>query len=513
MAAMPPLLPRIADRSAVAWLRDAAERHGERIAVDDGAVSLTYRAVWDAACRLAAIIARVTPQDRPIAVLMPNTAHYPVAWIACLMCCRTAAFLDSLYPAERTLQCLEVARPGAVIALRDDAVARRLAGDLPTIAIEDAFTDAPPEDPGDAVGDGPAFIIFTSGSTGRPKGIAIGAAAALNRAATLIDSLGTSPDDAILSLIPPSALGGMLNFFETFLAGAALLKFDLRRQSLGGLAGKRITMLFATPALLRVIARLDLDGHVRRGLRCVQPIGDALLQADLRMLRGLLPPDCAILNAYGSTEALASLQWIVPDPYDRPGAKVATGYAVPGYHCMIVGPDGAAVADGEPGELVLRSAHMSMGEWRDGALTAGPFRPDPTLPGSFIHHTGDIAVRDPDGLISVIGRKDRQIKIRGNRIEPAELEEALRGLTGVAQATVAALQRGVEPDLLAFVVLAGTDSPEARQGIADAARRVLPDFMVPHRFVFVPDLPLLPGGKIDVQALLDLPEAGAGSAA
>jgi acyl-coenzyme A synthetase/AMP-(fatty) acid ligase len=508
-----PLLPRIAGQPAIHWLRDAVERFGDRVAIDDGALSLTYRQVWDAACRMATPIARSAPADRPVAVLLPNTAYYPIAWIACLMQGRVAAFLDTGYPEDRNRQCLDVTRPGAIIGQRNDAVARSVASGLLFLPIEDASAYTPPTTPAAGIAEEPAFIIFTSGSTGRPKGIAIGARAALNRAATLIDSLGTSPDDAILSMIPPSALGGMLNLFEAFLAGAALLKLDLVRQPLSLLAGKRITMLFATPALLRVVAQLDIDGRIRQGLRCVQPIGDAILQADLRMLRQLVPPGCAILNAYGSTEALVSLQWLVPGQYDRPGAKVATGYPVTGYTCTITGADGTPVPDGEPGELVLCSRHMSLGEWRDGRLITGPFEPDPDCSGRFVHHTGDIAVRHPDGVFAVLGRKDRQIKIRGNRIELAEIEEALRGLAGVAQAVVAARQGavegGVEPELQAFLVPVAPDTAATRRGIIGAARRILPTFMVPARFVFVAQLPLLPGGKIDVQALLDLPEAGA----
>lgn len=507
MAALPPLLPHIADRPAVSWLREAAKDYANRTAIDDGTVSLTYRQVWESASRLAASIERIAPPDRPVAVLLPNTAHYPVAWIACLMRGRAAALLDSDYPEDRNRQCLDVTRPGAIIGRRDDPIARRLAPGAPFLAIEEAFDEAQSPSPVTTADDGrPAFIIFTSGSTGRPKGIAIGAAAALNRAATLIDSIGMSPADVVLSMVPPSALGGMLNLFETFLAGAALLKLDMLRHPLSLHAGKPITMLFATPALLRVASQLDTDGRIRRGLRCVQPIGDALLQTDLRMLRQSIPSGCAVLNAYGSTEALASIQWCVPPLYDRPGAKVASGYPVPGYTCAIIGPDDAPVADEEPGELVLSSKHMSTGEWRDGQLAPGPFEPDPDCPGSFVHRTGDIAIRHRDGVYAVLGRKDRQIKIRGNRIEPAEIEQILRGLAGVAQASVAARSNDAEPELVAFIVLSDRDTAAARRNVTDAARRSLPTFMVPARFLFPAALPLLPGGKVDVQALLDLSE-------
>jgi acyl-coenzyme A synthetase/AMP-(fatty) acid ligase len=499
-------LARVADeRPLVDVLAAAASRHAKRVAIDDGDSSLTYAALWQAACRMAGLIGKVAPSGRPIAVLLPNAAVYPAAWMGCLLAGRPAALLDSHYPPERNRQCMEDTAPAALIARDSDAAARALAGDLPFIAIEEALIgDVPPPPPPDpATEETPAFIIFTSGSTGRPKGIALGARAALHRAAALIDSVHMNPDDAVLSLVPPCVLGGVQNLLETFLAGATLRKLDLPRVALTAHAGRPITMLFAAPALLRAIARLDDDGGILRGLRCVQPVGDALLQADLRQLRALLPRDCAILNVYGSSEALASLQWFVPNPYTRSGAKVATGYPAPDYDCAIVTEDGGPAAEGEPGELVVRSRYTSMGEWRDGRLQPGPFRPDPNDPAARILATGDLAVRAADGVFSVTGRRDRLVKILGNRVEPAEIEEALRSLPGVLEAAVVARPgTGGEPELAAFIVPVQPTPQDLRDRLAVALRGALPPYMQPSRFVFLPSLPLLPIGKVDTDALI-----------
>ena len=332
-------LGRVADQRKLSeLLEQAAIRHARHAAIDDGSSVLSYADVWDAACRMARLIEQAAPAGRPVAVLLPNMASYPVAWIGCLLAGRPAALLDSHYPPTRNRQCMEDSLPGAMIARADDADARTLAGDLPFIAIEAALSgDVPPPPRPDPVADDlPSFIIFTSGSTGRPKGIGLGARAALHRAATLIDSVHMNASDTLLSLVPPCALGGVQNVLESYLAGATLLKLDLPRVPLTAHKGKKISMVLAAPAILRVIGRLDEDGSIRQGLRCVHPVGDALLQADLRQLRAELPEGCAILNAYGSSEALVSLQWFVPDPYTRQGAKVASGYRVPGYDCAIL---------------------------------------------------------------------------------------------------------------------------------------------------------------------------------
>jgi len=505
-----PLRWDMAGRPLPAWLAASCAKHAPRTAIDDGYRTLTYVELWSAARRMARLLAGAARGPGPVAVVLRNDATYPVGWIGCLLARRPAALLDANYPLDRNRHCILTTRPAAVIGRSDDEGARNLAGDTPFIPIDQAFDAAAallPEPDAAAVpapADEPAFIIFTSGSTGVPKGVALSAAAALDRATTLIDSVHMNPTDMLLSAIPPSALGGMLNVLETFLAGATLLKADMPRVPVSRHGGKRITMLFATPAMLRMIADLDTAGALRRNLRCVQPIGDALRQADLRQMRAILPPGCHMLNAYGSTEALVSLQWFIPDPYDRPGAKIAAGYKLPGSVVRLETEDGRPAADGEPGELIVSNPFMALGEWRDGRLHPGPFEPDPLGLARRIHRTGDIAIRSPDGVYAVIGRRDRQVKIRGNRVEPSEIEAAMLGLPAVAELAVAVRPgTGGEPEIVAFVVPAEPATEALRQRIARHSRSILPGFMHPRHFVLRDSLPLLPGGKIDVAALLE----------
>jgi len=504
-----PLRKTMAGQALPAWLAAAATLHAGRTAIDDGKQALGYTALWQAARRMAVLIHQAVPAAAPVAVVLRNNVTYPVAWIGCLLARRPAALLDAHQPQDRNRHCIETARPAAVIGRRDDPHARSLAGDLPFLAIEDAFNPAIEPLPHHAAAavpapaDEPAFIIFTSGSTGAPKGVALSAAAALDRATTLIDSVHMNPNDTMLSAIPPSALGGPMNVLETYLAGATLLKTDMPRVSVSVHAGKTITMLFATPAILRLITQLDTDGALRRHLRCAHPIGDAMLQADLRQLRTVLPPDCHVFNAYGSTEALVSLQWFIPAPYTRDGAKVAAGYPLPGCIVRLETDDGRPAADGEPGELIVSNPFMSLGAWQDGRLSPGPFQSDPADPASRIHRTGDMAIRAPDGVYTVIGRRDRQVKIRGNRVEPSEIEAAIASLPDVGSVIVLARPgRDGEPELIAVVVPNTPHSDALRLRIMQASRERLPSYMHPNRIILRHELPLLPGGKTDLHALL-----------
>ena len=120
-----------------------------------------------------------------------------------------------------------------------------------------------------------------------------------------------------------------------------------------------------------------------------------------------------------------------------------------------------------------------------------------------IHATGDMVVRAADGVFSVIGRRDRQIKIRGNRVEPAEIEEALRGFTGVLEAAVVTRPGAAgEPELTAFIVPVQPAPPDLRERLTRALRAELPPFMQPGGLVFLPSLPLLPMGKVDTETLI-----------
>jgi len=147
-----------------------------------------------------------------------------------------------------------------------------------------------------------------------------------------------------------------------------------------------------------------------------------------------------------------------------------------------------------------------MGTWQEGRLQPGPFEFDPDRPDERIHHTGDLAVRSADGVFAVIGRKDRQLKIHGNRIEPAEIEEFLRSQPGVIEAAVVARPRANDdPELIAFVVAETPVPPGLRASLLSAARSGLPSAMQPGALILLTSLPLLPGGKVDAEALLSTP--------
>jgi amino acid adenylation domain-containing protein len=492
-----------------------ANQFSDRIAVDDGVRHLTYRQVWDGARRLAQAIATTLATGRPVGVLLPNEAYYPIAVLGCLAAACPCVVLDRHYPAGRNLAIIRDAGLAAiVVAAADEKDEGLYPAGLAAIAIDPAVDPmaAPPLLLRQKLlPDDPAVIVYTSGSTGAPKGIVLSQRAILHRARQLINSVHLNAADRVLPLGSPCTVAGIQQMLETLLAGAMLVKLDLQRAGFGvvlaTIKDKRVTVLAATPVLLRAVTRLNGVGGMLGSLRCVHPSGDVLLAADLTALRQCLPRSCDIIVVYGLTEAPAICQWFVPRDVAEEEARVAVGFRLPGYDCTVLDEDDRPVGFEETGELVTRSRFTALGEWRGGHVVPGRFTRDPSDPSLRILRTGDLVRVRRDGVIVVVGRKDRQVKIRGMRVEPYEIESALRRSPAVLDAAVVARHDGEDATLVAFVVLRSDEGERAIEALRTHLRASLPAYMQPARIIPLAALPLLPGHKVDTDALLALDDA------
>lgn len=510
-----PFDPHWTGHSIFDLVRRVAERQPDRIAVSDGARRLTYRGLLACAVRLAGRIAAAIEPGAPVAILLPNDVSYPAALLGCFAAGCPCIALDRDYPHDRNRAIVEHSGAAAVVLSPAETWSGAAAAIWLDVVEAEAGALAPRNPPGGP--DDPAVIVYTSGSTGQPKGIALSQRALLHRAGQLIGSLRLGLGDRTLPLGSPCTVAGLLQTFEALLAGATLIKVNVRTAGIGGvldaIAREGVTAVFATPALLRGLCRSGGARAKLASVRCVHPSGEVLLSADVKLLRQVIPEECSILTAYGLTEAPAICQWFVPRDELTPG-RVPVGYPVSGYDRAIVDDDDRPVAAGATGELVVRSRYTALGEWRDGKVVPGFVLADPGDPALRVVHTGDLVRQRSDGLLTVIGRKDRQIQIRGMRVEPFEIECALRGCASVADAAVVSREDAGETSLTAFVVFAaptdaGADAIEAvRRHLAQA----LPSHMRPSRIISLDRLPLLPGYKIDNDALRALSRSPAQSA-
>ncbi|MCK2217014.1 amino acid adenylation domain-containing protein [Actinomadura sp. ATCC 31491] len=379
----------------------------------------------------------------------------------------------------------------------------RDAGD---IAAEDAAPPGGPPHPDDL-----AYVIFTSGSTGRPKGVGVSHRAIVNRLAWMQDAFRLTGDDRVLHKTPFSFDVSVWELFWPLTAGAGLvvarhgghadpayLAAVLERES--------ITTVHFVPSMLDAfLSEPGLGGRLG-ALRTVVCSGEAL-GAGLAARFAAALPGAGLHNLYGPTEAAVDVSWHACRPGEDP---VPIGRPVPGTRLEILDERMHRVPVGVPGGLWIGGVQLARGYAARPALTAERFVPDPYgSVGGRLYDTGDLARWRPDGEIEYLGRSDHQVKIRGMRVEPGEVEAALAALPGVRAAAVRALADGAGLRLAGYVVPEeGAGGPGAAQEWERLLRDRLPAHLVPATWTVLAELPLNRSGKLDRDALPDPRAAG-----
>jgi amino acid adenylation domain-containing protein len=339
-----------------------------------------------------------------------------------------------------------------------------------------------------------AALLYTSGSTGRPKGVMLSHANMWLGAISVAHYLALDHADRVLGVLPLSFDYGQNQLFSTWAAGACVVPFDylLPRDVYRAIERERITTLAGVPPLWAQLLDIDPQEIDTSTLKRITNSGGALTR---RLINGLRErfPQADIYPMYGLTEAFRSTYLDPALVADHPDS---IGRAIPFSEIMIVRPDGAQAAAGEPGELVHAGPLVAQGYWQDPERTAARFRPAPawSQAGGMAVWSGDSAVADADGLLRFVGRDDEMIKSAGNRISPNEIEEAITagGETGEAVAIGVPDERQGQ----AIVVVAKGDG-SAEPALRERLRRDLPNFMQPARYIWLAELPRNANGKLD----------------
>ncbi|WP_328869582.1 amino acid adenylation domain-containing protein [Streptomyces sp. NBC_00287] len=437
-----------------------------------------------------------------VAVAVPRSAELMVALLGVLKSGAAYLPVDLDYPADRIAHMLADSGATTVVTLSADAerLPERAANAVLLLdAEEDPAEPAPAHTPHP---DDPAYLIYTSGSTGLPKGVIVTHRAIVNRLAWMQGEYGLAPDDRVLQKTPSSFDVSVWEFFWPLLEGAAvvLARPDGHRDPayLATLVREQgVTTLHFVPSMLEAFLQSDevtADPTWAASLRRVFSSGEALPAGAAHRWRELT--GVPLHNLYGPTEAAVDVTHHPCEGTDE-GPSVPIGRPVWNTALRVLDVCLRPVPDGVPGELYLTGVQLARGYHARPALTAERFTADPYgPPGSRMYRTGDLVRRRPDGVIEYLGRTDRQVKLRGNRIEPGEIEAALTRLPVVAQAAVTVRDNA----LVAYLVpQAGASLDPA--GVREALAGSLPAPMVPASYVVLDALPLTPSGKLDRNAL------------
>jgi amino acid adenylation domain-containing protein len=498
----------VLDRPVFERVAAIADRQPEAAALRDGVRALSYRALCRRVCGLARRIAEIVPRGAAVAVLVPDGLDAAVAMLACFAAARVCLMISADLPAQRVVAIIEAGAAAAVL-VPSDVEASVLPLGVRGIVVdergdEDDFGYGGLDVPGP---DEPALTIYTSGSTGRPKGIVRSHRQVAYLGWKKVHRFHLHPGDRVLAPYTLTTGGGIVGFMMTLMAGACFYPVNVPRsgaRAVLGLAGReRITLLTGTPSLLRMLFSLDGASAAFGHLRALYTTGETLRRADADAWGRVLPDDCHVAYVYGMSEAAPLAEWFLPRVLPDDGVRLPIGYLNADHEYAICNDLGQPVLPGEAGELWVRGQLLSLGEWDAGRCVPGRLLDDPVDPSVRVLRTGDVVRLRQDGLLEFVGRTDGQVKIRGNRVEPAEVEAVLRRSADVADAAVVARRTGEDTVLVAFVVRAGGGGDALlRESLLQDLRTALPPYMHPSGIVFIDELPRTRNGKLDVEALL-----------
>ncbi|MEV7770964.1 amino acid adenylation domain-containing protein [Kitasatospora sp. NPDC086791] len=500
--------------------RTRAAHDPEAPAVVAEDTTLSYRELDLRSDRLAAALrARGTGPEQVVPVCLERGTDLVAAWLGVLKAGGAFLPLDPAHPERRLARLVE------------DCGARTVVTDghgfpgVASVRVGDGDEGAPPPDDG-AVPDDLAYLIYTSGTTGRAKGVPVTHRALVFTLDRIVRAYRLAPGERVLQLAALGSDTALEQVFGALLAGATVVTGGggsavgggtwAPTELVGRLPGLGLAAADFTPAYWHhVLDLLPPEGPGPDGLRLVVVGGDVVHADDCRRCLDRLP-GARLLNAYGVTEAaVTSMLCEVTaellnggDGVGGPAAPVPIGRPLPGVRVHVLDARLRPVRPGEKGQIHLGGPGLARGYWRQAGLTAESFLPDPyaPLPGERMYRTGDAGRWRADGQLEILGRFDDQVKVRGHRVDPAEIEAVLAAHPDVRQARVAADTTTADGSraLTAYYTLAA-GAADGAEGIRAFLADRLPEFLLPAEFVPLEAMPLTAAGKIDRRRLPQAP--------
>ena len=492
------------------WVR----RDAEHPAVKVDAQAMGYGELDDLTDRIAAVVLDAAG-DGPEPVVLLCTAALPhiAAQLGVLKAGKPVVPIDPTFPPARVAAVLQDSE--ARLILTDSANAP-LAAELggPCRAVVDLEADElPPPDSVPQVQvppDAPAYIFYTSGSTGQPKGVVLTHRSLLHVPMVYNHELGICPTDRVACPTSLSYTGTVWALLAALMNGAAYVSCDFSTPEhlVEAMAREEVTFVQLIVPLFRHVVSSLQDGVSLQHLRLVYTGGEGMYWADVDAFRRAFPAHTRLAHIFGSTEAGIMCSFPVPwgDGVHRdPGGVVPCGLPMEDKEVLILTDDGGEVAEGDVGEIAIRSRYLLHGYWQRPERTEAAFIPQLADGAVRVFRTGDMGRRLPDGCLAHMGRKDFEVKVRGHRANIRDVESALRGIEGVS-AAVAVTRKDQFGDAYLVAYLA-TDGgrPLGISGLRARLGELVPDFMVPSRFVFLDALPVAGTGKVDRAALPEPP--------
>jgi amino acid adenylation domain-containing protein len=470
-----------------------AEEDGDRLAIDDNrGTRVTYGQLEESANRLASYLLSEVGSGSVVAIITEDTVTVITAILASLKAGCIFVPLDPRLPRKRLEMLMAQVEPA--ICLYDlETVNGNHVGPTPP-----QITSAP---------DAMCYIYFTSGSTGRPKGIAGRLKAIDHFVRWEIETLGLREGVRVSQFTNPSFDAYLRDTFVPLCAGGTVC---VRPDFGDGLDGpqlvkwiddSRINLIHCVPSLFRALVHEDLHPEHFPFLKHILLSGEPLLPADVKRWMSIFGERIRLVNLYGPTETTMVKFFHFVTAADQDRRAIPIGKPIAGTKAIVVDAQGKACPVGTVGEIYIRTPYSSLGYFKQPELTSEVFVPNPfsNKSNDIVYKTGDLARVLEDGSFEFLGRKDRQVKIRGIRVELSEIEDLLLGHEAVKDVVVVDREdTSGNKYLCAYVVMSG----EVMQGaLRDYLSEHVPGYLVPSAFVTLETLPRTATGKVDRSAL------------
>jgi long-chain acyl-CoA synthetase len=498
-----------------------ADRYPDRTALIVGDVRMSYREVTDYACRLAHTLrARGVSRGDRVALFMDNSWQCASSIYGVLLAGGVLVAVNAQTKRDKLAFILSDA--GANVLLSEPHLARvfePVAEQLPMLQIlctpeskvlptgvenlDDTLPHMPATPPPQsAVTLDLAALIYTSGTTGEPKGVMHTHQSLLFVLDSINEYLGFCDEDRLFSALPLNFGYGLFQWFSAVRAGATLVlerSFTYPAQVFKRMHDEAVTGFAGVPTVFAMM--LALDAKQALCFPDVRLLTNAAAALPMEFIPGIrrMFPNADLYKMYGQTECIRSA-YLEPSLIEIKPKSV--GRAIPGTELLLLDENGQPVAQGEVGNLYVRGPHVMRGYWNQPEKTAEVLIPG-LLPGEFLLKSGDLFRRDADDDFYFVSRSDEIIKSRGEKVSPAEVENAIYSLPAVQEVVVA----GVPDPLLGEAVCAFVTVREGEklniQQIKHVCSERLENHMVPKHVLLLPELPRTPNGKLSRKLIME----------
>jgi amino acid adenylation domain-containing protein len=480
-------------------------RYPDRLAVKSQGCSFTYATLDEKSNRIAnAILNMRDSVEEPVVLLIGQGANLVAGIMAALKSGKLYVPQDSAMPTSSIRRVLDdCCAPLIMTDHQNLKLSAELAGSRSVLNIDQIARDVTAIAPEVTVPpDRAAYIFYTSGSTGTPKGVVDNHRNVLHNIMRYTNNLEINSMDRLSLVQSCSFSGSVSSLFCALLNGAAIFPFDLRRASAKEWAAwvnrERLTMFHSVPTIFQ---QLVLTGNSFPSLRIIRLEGDQATRKHVNLFRKQFNEDCLLVNGLGTTETGIIRQFFINYNTRLKNGAVPIGYPIQDMEVCLLDDNGQQVPNGGLGEITVTSRYLATGYWKKPELTARAFTHDANGSDLRTYRTGDMGILSEDGCLTYCGRRNFEIRIRGQRINIAAIENGLTAIQGIEDAAVSTYKHnhGVE-QLVAYIVVPN-GLPPTVNFLRQRLSAEFPNHEIPTRYIVLSSLPLDPNGKIKRSAL------------